>query len=70
MLKKGDSFTCEHCKGVFETAWSDEDSNKEAEQLWDVKDAHAQPHMAVVCDDCYMMMISLMPIKEWRAKNE
>jgi hypothetical protein len=53
------TFTCANCGGTFDKAWSDEESDAEAERLFGVKDAHSKlgdGDMAIVCDDCWKAM--------------
>jgi hypothetical protein len=53
------TFTCEHCGGVFEFAWSDEAAHAEAVRDFGVrgdapaKDTPGGEGMARICDDCY-----------------
>lgn len=48
-----DKYICELCKKEFEKAITDEEANKEAEELFGVKDASNRDDMAIICDDCF-----------------
>ncbi len=48
-----DKYICELCKKEFEKAITDEEANKEAEELFGVKEASNRADMAIVCDDCF-----------------
>ena len=51
------SYTCEWCHEEFNSDWSDEDANAEAESFFGIKDSSNKPEvMAVVCDDCFQKM--------------
>jgi hypothetical protein len=50
-----DNFTCENCKKTFEKKWSDDEAQKEAEKNgWGNL---PKDEIAVVCDDCYNLLI-------------
>ncbi len=61
-----DTYTCDHCHQTFEKEWSDEDASAESLEQFGV-DITTDPSMAIVCDDCYRMMIAELPPQEWRA---
>ncbi len=44
-------YRCAQCGGEFKTAWSDDDAQRESEQLWGRRGD--TPGMALVCDDCF-----------------
>lgn len=48
------TFECKRCHGIFEKAWSDEESEEEAIALFgeNIKTAD----VVIVCDDCYEIM--------------
>ncbi len=50
---KNRRYQCEKCGGVFKKVWSDDLANKEAEELWGVKNASENEDMARICDDCF-----------------
>jgi hypothetical protein len=47
------TLTCALCGDAFETTWSDQDANAEAEAFWGVKDAVGRPDWRVICDPCW-----------------
>lgn len=49
-----DIYTCGNCGGTFEKAWSDDESDAEARQMFGEIPAEEK---AVVCDDCYRAMM-------------
>ena len=51
-----EEYTCSLCKETFDKEWSDEEANKECEEIWGVKNASTDDRMVVVCDECYKMM--------------
>lgn len=52
------TYICANCHKEFESDWSDEKANKEAEELWGVSKSSQKPEeMAVVCDDCFNLLI-------------
>ena len=51
---KANEYQCEHCGGVFEKGWSDEECREESETLWTKKDLE---HSALICDDCFNDML-------------
>ncbi|GAI07820.1 unnamed protein product [marine sediment metagenome] len=46
-------YICSSCKKEFEKAITDKEANKEAEELFGVKEASNRDDMAIVCDDCF-----------------
>ena len=46
-------YRCALCRKEFEGAWSDDEANAEARDLWGVKDASQSDAMVVVCDPCW-----------------
>lgn len=51
-------FTCEHCGGTFERAWSEADAIMEYQELW-TEEQRAEPEMPVsVCDDCFQILMA------------
>lgn len=46
-------FTCSICGETYDKLWSDDEANKEAEELWGVENASINDDMAVICDDCW-----------------
>jgi len=53
MSKTFEKYICENCGGEFNKACSDEEANKEAEELFGVKEASNNENMGIVCDDCF-----------------
>lgn len=50
------TYRCENCGEEFEYGWSDEDAHAEAEATFGQRgDA---PGMAIVCDDCYRLLMT------------
>lgn len=47
------TYQCAHCGGTFESGWTDDEANAEAERLYGVKDASQRDDMAQICDDCF-----------------
>ena len=44
------TFTCNHCGGVFESNWTEEEAKAEQHKNWgDIPDED----MVQICDDCY-----------------
>lgn len=52
---KDNEFKCGSCGGIFEMAWSEKESKKEAEKNWGEK-ADIE-NMAIICDDCYKILM-------------
>lgn len=63
MGKPTDEFTCAQCHKTFPKMRSDEDALAAADELWG-DDLGDDP--AVVCDPCFQMMTSAVPIAEFR----
>jgi len=53
-------YRCAACGGTFEEAWTDEEANAEARDVFGM-DHEQDPTMALVCDDCYKAMIAAYP---------
>ena len=51
------TYTCADCGGTFTKGWSDAAAVAEAEREFGVKGADTQPDMAIVCDDCYKLIM-------------
>lgn len=62
-----ETFDCVQCGGTFDKAWSDEDAQAEADELWG--DALGDDP-AVVCDDCFQVMTGAVPIADFLAGGE
>jgi len=50
---KDNEYQCTACGNVYEKGWDDSESDKEAEDVWGVKDASKNSDMVVICDDCF-----------------
>lgn len=52
---KPNEYECDHCHNVYKKGWSDEEAEKESEELWGVKNASEKldSGMAIICDDCF-----------------
>lgn len=50
------TYTCACCQGIFEQGWSDEEAEREAQNLWGVKGAISDPRMVEVCEDCFQLI--------------
>jgi hypothetical protein len=44
-----DTFTCDGCGGTFPKAWTDEEAEAEAREVWGAMPEDA----SVICDDCF-----------------
>ena len=53
----GRTYFCEECEGTFETGWTDEEANEEAERLWGVTNASENNGMAQICEDCFQKLM-------------
>lgn len=52
------TFVCGGCGSLIETAEEfDKKAIEEAERLWGVPDAHKNPDMVRICDDCFKELI-------------
>ena len=57
-LGLGGTYKCEHCKGVFDSAWTEEEALAEADENFAGEDDKMWDEApAVVCDDCYHKLI-------------
>ncbi len=56
-------YRCSHCKGIFEKAWSDEESRTEFDKRWPDEDFKKAKNAGILCDDCYE------EFKVWMEKN-
>lgn len=54
--------TCAQCGAMFESDWSDEEAQAEADAVFG--DTLIDP--VVVCDDCYKAMTKAYPPAQWR----
>ena len=52
-----EQFTCEACGGTFDKVTADDTANAEALELWGVPDASTDPDIAIICDDCFKLVI-------------
>jgi len=46
-------YQCAICGGIFNKIRSDEEANKEAEEIWGVENASESDEMVRICDDCF-----------------
>ena len=57
-----EEYTCAHCGGTWEKAWTDEEAKAESKELglWiEPEDRQtADDEMVIVCDDCFQAMQS------------
>ncbi len=51
-------YTCEMCKGTFESGWSQEEKEAESLALWGKREPAT---MGVVCDDCFNKLKEKFP---------
>lgn len=51
---KENEYKCARCHGVFEKGWSDEESKKEAEEIFGKHPDEWNDFPEVICDDCFM----------------
>jgi len=54
-----EKYTCAACGGVFDKVTPDDKANAEALELWGVPDASNDPDMAIVCDECFKLVVPL-----------
>jgi DNA-directed RNA polymerase subunit RPC12/RpoP len=47
-------YTCDNCKQLFESGWSEDDAQAESERLWGKRDPR---EMSVICDDCFKLFM-------------
>lgn len=55
IIKKNE-FICDCCQNVYEKGWSDEEAEEECIENFVEEAAHGDDR-AIVCDDCYKMMM-------------
>lgn len=48
-------FKCEMCGGIFDKERSDEETQAEAQELWNI-DKLPEEEQAIVCDDCFKII--------------
>lgn len=64
---KSNEFRCTACKGIFEKGWSEEEAQKEADEIWG---EIPEDEKVIICDDCFNS-VSLETTKAmallWRA---
>lgn len=53
---KQNEFQCVHCGGIFEKEWTEEESLKEAEEIFGKPVAEWKDTSVVLCDDCFEVM--------------
>jgi hypothetical protein len=58
-----DEFTCAACGGTFGKAWSDEEAQAEADDIFG--DILVTDGSAIVCDDCFHEMERQVPMRAW-----
>lgn len=68
MLGVSDDFTCAHCGGTFMKAWSDEEAQAEAEELFEPDELLDDP--VLVCDVCWNKMRTEYPVEMWRVEEK
>lgn len=56
--KKNKTFVCCNCGKEYEESWTTEEAEKEAEELWGVKNASEAIGFDVICDDCFNVRTS------------
>jgi len=54
IVKRGDKFKCEHCRGEFNTANSSKEAQKECNKLFGKDDNRDE---ALICDDCFNKLV-------------
>lgn len=61
----GQTYTCAHCGGTFESDRSDADALMEFQEVFteEQRSRDSEPP-ALVCDDCYNAMMAAMPPNE------
>ena len=50
---KENEYQCAICGGIFKKGRTDEEAEKEAENIWGVKHASTSNHMVIICDGCF-----------------
>lgn len=63
------TYTCSACGGKFESGWSDDEADAEAADTFMVPNAHLNPNMRIVCDDCYKRMNAQIPMQDWAKRH-
>lgn len=53
-MNDNDKYTCSMCGETYEKEWSDEEADKECEELFGVTKADVA--CDVVCDDCFQLI--------------
>jgi hypothetical protein len=53
------TYTCAACQGTFTSIRPDSEAEKEAEELFGVKNASSDSSMACVCDNCYQELMRI-----------
>lgn len=53
----GEEFVCAMCNGTFEKAWSEEESQAEAEATWTPEELATGT--VRVCDDCWEILMRM-----------
>lgn len=58
MMEK-DEYQCAECNEIFKKGWSDKEADKEAEELWGIKNASDKvgKSMVVICDVCFKKFV-------------
>lgn len=51
----GETFVCDFCKGTFLKAWSEEESQAEAEATWTPEEREGEYVLA--CDECWEILM-------------
>jgi len=60
---KDNEYQCEACGEVYEKGWTDEEAQKEADELWNK--VALQAGQSVICDDCFQTGMD----KHYRHRN-
>lgn len=47
------TYTCAQCGKTFDSEWTDEEAEAEAQNLFGVENASKHPGMEIVCDGCF-----------------
>lgn len=56
-------YTCEMCKKMFESAWSDEEARAEMVHMFPMDADVPQEELANICDMCYKLIIATEGVK-------
>lgn len=59
-LKKGDDFTCVHCRGTFTSVRDDDEAFEETKKLFGTNPKASPEDHARVCDDCFKVLMRAM----------